>query len=166
VYADALVQQGIFAHCRNPLYFGNIVMLTGLAIIHGSPVFLLLVCTFFVFAYFAIVRAEEEYLATKFGPEYEDYCRRVARFLPSVRGMRRTLAGLRFDWRKLLRKEYGTAFTWLSGVLALLLWERVAVPGASSIHQTATTIGVTWTVLAVVYSTVRMLKLKGALGTG
>jgi protein-S-isoprenylcysteine O-methyltransferase Ste14 len=166
VFADSLVQQGVFAHCRNPLYLGNILLLVGLAVVHGSPLFLFLVCTFFVFAYFSIVRAEEEYLARKFGPEYDEYCRRVPRFVPSIAGLRRTLGGLQFDWWKVLRKEYGTSFTWLSGVLALLLWERLSVPGTPVPRETLLLIGTAWTLLAIVYSTVRMLKLRGALGTG
>jgi protein-S-isoprenylcysteine O-methyltransferase Ste14 len=32
VYADALVTDGIFAHSRNPLYLGNILILCGLAL--------------------------------------------------------------------------------------------------------------------------------------
>ena len=30
VYAEELVTTGIFAHCRNPLYVGNILMIVGL----------------------------------------------------------------------------------------------------------------------------------------
>src|SRR5688572_10167213 len=33
VYADDLVTQGIFNHCRNPLYVGNILMLLGVGIL-------------------------------------------------------------------------------------------------------------------------------------
>src|ERR1700692_1003243 len=32
VYAEDLVTTGIFAHCRNPLYVGNILILVGLGI--------------------------------------------------------------------------------------------------------------------------------------
>ena len=32
VYADDLVTTGIFSHCRNPLYVGNILILVGLGV--------------------------------------------------------------------------------------------------------------------------------------
>ena len=32
VYADDLVTTGIFSHCRNPLYVGNILILAGLGL--------------------------------------------------------------------------------------------------------------------------------------
>ncbi|MGH8507465.1 MAG: methyltransferase family protein, partial [Gammaproteobacteria bacterium] len=32
VYAEKLVQGGMFAHCRNPLYVGNVMILLGLGI--------------------------------------------------------------------------------------------------------------------------------------
>jgi hypothetical protein len=148
------------------LYLGNILLIIGLAIIHGSPLFILLVSGFFVFVYVAIVRAEEDFLREKFGPVYDDYCRRVPSFIPSLKGLSCSLTGLRFDWWKLLRKEYGTSFTWVSGVLALLIWERVAVRGASIASDTVLVVGTLWTLLVIAYSTVRVLKLRGALGTG
>src|SRR5690625_1233205 len=37
VHADTLVVEGIFAHCRNPLYLGNLLILLGLFIIHNNP---------------------------------------------------------------------------------------------------------------------------------
>src|SRR5215510_4259191 len=36
VYADKLVQGGIFAHCRNPLYVGNYVILIGVGLASNS----------------------------------------------------------------------------------------------------------------------------------
>src|SRR5437773_7797155 len=33
VYAEALVQGGVFAHCRNPLYVGNLLVVLGLGLI-------------------------------------------------------------------------------------------------------------------------------------
>src|SRR5690349_15588054 len=35
-YADGLVTEGIFKHCRNPLYVGNILMLLGVGILSNS----------------------------------------------------------------------------------------------------------------------------------
>jgi hypothetical protein len=46
--------------------------------------------------------------------------------MPSLRGLLGTLCGTEFDWLKVLRKEYGTPFAWISGLLLLLVWEHVA----------------------------------------
>ena len=90
IFADSLVQTGIFAHSRNPLYLGNLLIVAGLAIMHGSWWFYLVGLPFFVFAYMSPSSApEEDFLGQKFGGEYEDYCRRVNRFIPSLRGLRR-----------------------------------------------------------------------------
>src|SRR6478735_12323431 len=36
VYAEDLVTTGIFSHCRNPLYVGNILILAGVGILSNS----------------------------------------------------------------------------------------------------------------------------------
>jgi protein-S-isoprenylcysteine O-methyltransferase Ste14 len=166
IHADSLVQEGIFAHSRNPLYLGNILIVAGLAIVHGSLWFYFFGIPFFVFAYLAIVAAEEDFLRREFGSAYENYCRRVNRFLPSVRGLRRTLEHLTFDWKKVVRKEYGTPFAWMSGMLAIVMVERVVTPDAFLAPHTQAAIAVTWAVLALAYLTARILKKRGALGTG
>jgi protein-S-isoprenylcysteine O-methyltransferase Ste14 len=38
VYAEQLVTEGVFNHCRNPLYVGNILMLVGVGILINSLV--------------------------------------------------------------------------------------------------------------------------------
>src|SRR5690606_15443614 len=43
VYADSLVTEGIFNHCRNPLYVGNVLMLVGGGILSNSLIY---VCVF------------------------------------------------------------------------------------------------------------------------
>jgi hypothetical protein len=63
-----------------------------------------------------------------------------------------------------LRKEYGTPFAWVSGLLVLLVWEH-AVPGASPIGRLELrAIVTTWVVFAILYVVVRTLKLRGRLG--
>src|SRR6478752_2665817 len=43
VHAEELVTEGIFNHCRNPLYVGNILMLLGVGILSNSFLFVLVV---------------------------------------------------------------------------------------------------------------------------
>lgn len=121
VYAKDLVTEGMFAHCRNPLYLGNILIVAGLSLIANSPLMLFVGLPFFIFAYHAITRAEERFLGQKFGPQYQAYCNDVPRFLIRFSGLPATLHGMTFNWRRLLLKEYGTTYTWLASTLFLIL---------------------------------------------
>jgi len=80
VYAADLVTEGMFAHCRNPLYVGNYVGILGALVVSNSVVAVAVGSVFFLIAYLSIVRAEEHFLAGKFADEYTEYCRRVPRF--------------------------------------------------------------------------------------
>jgi protein-S-isoprenylcysteine O-methyltransferase Ste14 len=166
VHADHLVQEGIFAHSRNPLYLGNLLGLIGLLIVHNSPVGYLVGLPFYLLAYLSIVCAEEEYLTRRFGQEYVRYCRTVPRFLPRLTGLRATLTGMRFDWLRLLRKEYGTTFSGLTSILGLLLWDEYQVLGAASAKRAMPGALALWLPLLAAYLTVLYLKKKGTLGRG
>jgi protein-S-isoprenylcysteine O-methyltransferase Ste14 len=166
IYADTLVTEGLFAHSRNPLYFGNLLITAGLAVIHNSVWFYAFGLSFFVFAYWCIVLAEEEFLRKQFGEPYLEYCRRVNRFVPSPRGLRQTLHGMSFDWRKVIRKEYGTPFTWITTALALMWWEIAANEGLEAARPRAVVLLSIWGAVAVSYVIARVLKKKGALGVG
>lgn len=124
VYAASLVQGGMFAHCRNPMYLGNLVIVAGMAVASNSLPFLALGVPFFAFAYRCIVAAEEDYLRRTFGPEFESYCARVHRFLPDPRGIAATFRGMQFHWRRLLVKEYQTPFLWMVGLLLLVMRQQ------------------------------------------
>jgi hypothetical protein len=122
--AERLVREGFFAHVRNPMYLGNLLIIFGLMLIANSRWWYALAFPGFVCAYVAIVLAEEDFLADKFGTEYKEYCERVRRFRPSLTGLRESLKPFAFDWKRVIQKEYGVAFTWLSMTLFLLIWER------------------------------------------
>jgi protein-S-isoprenylcysteine O-methyltransferase Ste14 len=164
-WANSLVDGGIFGHCRNPLYVANMLILLGLALVHNGWAMYLVVLPLFAFTYVAIVRAEEQYLSARFGGAYEAYCARVPRWLPRLAGLGATIREGSFNWLKVLRKEYGTPFAWISGFLLLLFWEHSS-PGAPPMtHAERNTIVVVWCAIAVAYTGVRMLKLSGRLGT-
>jgi protein-S-isoprenylcysteine O-methyltransferase Ste14 len=166
VWANALVDTGMFGHSRNPLYVANLLLFLGLAIVHNGWAMYLVVLPFFLFAYYCIVAAEEQYLLERFGDAYVEYCRRVPRWIPLLRGLSSTLRSTEFDWLKVLRKEYGTPFAWISGLMVLLVWEHVGAANAPPISRTELAVLVSiWIVSAIAYLIVRTMKLSGRLGT-
>ncbi|MEJ7810233.1 MAG: isoprenylcysteine carboxylmethyltransferase family protein [Gemmatimonadaceae bacterium] len=158
VYAEDLVTGGFFAHSRNPLYVGNLLVLLGLFLIHNNPWVYALGIPFFVTGYAAIVAAEEAFLRGKFGAAYDAYARDVPRWLPRLRGLRESVAGMRFNWRRVVLKEYGSTFAWTAGAVALLAVETL-------VHHTyderAGRLALLWVCLALLtaaWGTVRYLK--------
>jgi hypothetical protein len=142
VYADDLVTNGIFAHSRNPLYVGNIAVFVGLFVVLNSPLGWIV----------------------GVGAPYEDYCRRVNRFLPSPKGLRATVSSMRFDWPCVIRKEYGSTFAWITALIGLLFWQRVAHEGLESVRADVPGFLLPWLAAAVLWGGARFLKKTGRLG--
>ena len=163
VYAKNLVQGGIFAHCRNPLYVGNVLILLGVGIASNSLLFLGVGLAFFAFAYWAIVIAEENYLRNKFGQEFDDYCARVNRFIPNFSGLARTIHGMRFNWRRLITAEYGSTYIWLAAIILVTL-KNLWRSGEYDPHRPI--VWSLWALLATVtlgYAAARFFKKTGRL---
>lgn len=160
VYADDLVQGGTFALSRNPLYFGNVLIAIGLALVIHAYAFYLIVIPSIVLAYSAIVAAEEAYLREKFGVQYEDYSRRVNRWWPRLTGFRSAVSGMRFNWKRVLVKEYNTTFILLGALFCLRVWSEYSVLGTGALPSRTSLIAgaVAW---AASYLAVRALKKSG-----
>jgi len=160
VYADDLVQGGVFALSRNPLYFGNVLIAIGVALLIHAYAFYLIVIPSIVLVYSAIVAAEEAYLREKFGAQYEDYSGRVNRWWPRLTGFRRAVFGMRFNWKRVLVKEYNTTFILLGALYCLRVWAEWSVLGAGALpsHTSIIAGAVAW---AALYLGVRALKKSG-----
>ncbi len=122
--AVRVIRDGMFAHSRNPLYLGNVLIIGGLVIIANNIWSYVVVLPLFILVYFAIIFAEEDLLLRQFGSAYEAYCRDVNRFLPRLRGLSQSLAQSTFDWRRAVRREYGNVCAWGAMVFVLLIWEQ------------------------------------------
>lgn len=121
-----LIISGPFAHVRNPLYVGNILMYTGLGIMSYALFPWLQIAGFIFFSvqYHFIVKEEEGYLKKTFGEEYHNYLQNVPRFIPRLSAYKsgsaeqppfNLKAGLRSEKRSL------QAFGFVS-LTILLLW--------------------------------------------
>jgi protein-S-isoprenylcysteine O-methyltransferase Ste14 len=166
VYADTLVTAGFFAHSRNPLYLGNLLGIFGLLLVLNSTLGYLAGIPFFLFAYLAITAAEEDFLRGKFGAAYDEYCRTVPRFRLRLAGLGATLHSMAFDWRRLVRKEYGSTFSGATAILGLLLWEAWRQGGSAALTARAARLAPVWSVLVLLYALARWLKKSGRLGRG
>jgi protein-S-isoprenylcysteine O-methyltransferase Ste14 len=159
-YAEGLVTEGIFSHCRNPLYVGNILMLLGVGILANSVVYVAIVIPIFLFVYQAIVLAEENFLRGKFGAGFDAYCRNVNRWFPSVRGIGKTLGSMHFNWRRWILKEHTTQFIWLVGIVLILLLKYPELT-AHNEQSRNTALIISLSILVILYGLIRYLKKSG-----
>ena len=88
-----IITSGPFARVRNPLYVGNLLLSMGLVICsnvevgltpHDNIYFTLLFVLFFFLQYIPIVNWEENNLKSIFGKDYEDYLKKVPRWIPKL----------------------------------------------------------------------------------
>jgi protein-S-isoprenylcysteine O-methyltransferase Ste14 len=162
IAADKLVVDGIFAHARHPLYVGNFLLLTGLMMIWNAPGGYA-VLALAGLALFSMARAEELFLSRKFGAAFDDYCARVPRFIPNLRGLRATLSRFSFDWKRVVRKEYGTTFAFGSCVVGLITLQWIEWNGMDGFVHALKVMLPVWVVIALAWGAARWMKKSGRL---
>jgi protein-S-isoprenylcysteine O-methyltransferase Ste14 len=77
-----LITTGIYAHTRNPLYLGVILLLFGWAFVFLFT-FLLIMSGLFIILFVLVAKWEEKELTERFGDEYHKYRNQVPFFIPS-----------------------------------------------------------------------------------
>src|SRR6266498_4182205 len=136
-----LIDTGPFARGRNPLYVGNILVWVGFALSARLVWLAPLTAVLLGAEYHAIVRWEEQLLASRLGAAYQAYAARVPRWIPtryhgghkgrggqilhekdssSVSPVSSVVAS--FSWRQTLFSERGTFVAIALGYL--LLWTK------------------------------------------
>ncbi len=80
-----LVVEGPYGVVRNPLYWSVALVLLGEAAVFHSVALADCAIVYFVVASLIVLVFEEPELRRTFGAEYEEYCRRVPRWLPRLR---------------------------------------------------------------------------------
>jgi len=80
-----LVVEGPYGLVRNPMYWSVFSVMLGEAAVFHSVGLAELAVAFFAGVNLFVLLYEEPALRRKFGAEYEEYCRRVPRWLPRIK---------------------------------------------------------------------------------
>ncbi|KAA0971730.1 isoprenylcysteine carboxylmethyltransferase family protein [Aureimonas fodinaquatilis] len=82
--AAEIVETGPYAMTRNPLYFFSSIAAAGVGAQTGSILLALVFGIGCMLAFHFVILREETFLRGQFNAAYEEYCRRVPRFFPSI----------------------------------------------------------------------------------
>jgi protein-S-isoprenylcysteine O-methyltransferase Ste14 len=103
-----LATGGPYAHSRNPLYVGSLLIALGVAVGCASVWVVLAVALYFAAFYPSVMREEAAFLTKKFPVEYAEWAAGVPLFWPRLSpGGRRSS---RFEWARVrMNREWRTA---------------------------------------------------------
>lgn len=129
-----LTMTGPYAHTRNPLYLGSMLIAFGFAAAAANWIILAALVVLFAAIYVPTIQSEEAYLREHFA-DFDDYARRVPRLLPRLTPARTeggSVAGNSagsFSWALYRRhREYnalmGAAAIYAALVLRLAVLQR------------------------------------------
>ena len=77
----ALVRTGPYLLSRNPMYVSVLLVIFGQAILYASRSVAVYGAIVFICFHLVVTSIEEPHLRAREGPAYDDYCRRVRRWL-------------------------------------------------------------------------------------
>lgn len=118
VKALKLATKGPYSLMRNPLYFGNFIIGLGWSLIAGKFAVIIFVISFIVLYVLVIIPHEEEFLRTKFGHEYEEYCAGVKMFWPVKIDIDAITAQV--DWEIIRKSEIHTIISTITGTAIII----------------------------------------------
>ncbi len=75
------VAKGIYKYSRNPIYIGHIFGFLGIALIFGQLLLFVYVPLIFLTIHLIVIFIEEPHLKRKFGKSYDEYRKKVHRWL-------------------------------------------------------------------------------------
>ena len=75
-----VVRTGVFTVSRNPLYFGGVLLFSGIALVVNILWSLAALLVSMIICHYILILPEEKYLAAKFGQEYQEYTASVRRW--------------------------------------------------------------------------------------
>jgi protein-S-isoprenylcysteine O-methyltransferase Ste14 len=106
--AHTLNTTGMYSVVRHPLYLANYIIIIGFTMEFHVWWLVLLTTTLYALYYERIMMAEEAFLRTRFGGEFEEWAAVTPAFIPKWRGWKPFKVP--FCWRTVLQREYNAFF--------------------------------------------------------
>ncbi len=129
-----LVKGGPYALVRNPMYFGTLIIGTGVISVIFElwtlPLFLII----FLLIYAPQITKEEARLLEFFGEEYTEYCKATPKYFPRVSDLLnlRQYLRLKFSW---VRRESLSFLLAITIVMGIEIWEDIRLFGRKGIFS-------------------------------
>jgi protein-S-isoprenylcysteine O-methyltransferase Ste14 len=79
---NKLVTSGIYSHIRHPIYSAFLFASSGLIVLSQNIYLFFLPVIYWIILTIGMIKTEEKWLKEKFGEEYEEYSKKVNRFIP------------------------------------------------------------------------------------
>lgn len=116
----SVVSAGPYSMVRNPLYVFSFIGALGLVLMTHSIIIAALLLVFFIGIYPFVVAKEEANLHSLFGDDYDEYCDKTPRFVPSLK-LYSTESSVPADIRRMEKSLFDSgcfvlAFIALSGI--------------------------------------------------
>lgn len=112
---EFLIKEGPYNLCRNPLYLGSFLSVTGFSFIASRWESLILLIFLFLIFYVPTIYKEEDYLKTNFKENFSIYCREVPRFFPTIKSFIKNLNfknnSYNFSWAQVKKNREPLTFT-------------------------------------------------------
>jgi protein-S-isoprenylcysteine O-methyltransferase Ste14 len=118
-----LATSGPYAHTRNPLYLGSLLIGAGFSIAGGSWILGLAFVALFLLIYIPVMRRESDFLRRDFAGLFDQYAAAVPLFLPRLSAWGGAATGAsKFRWdRYRANREYEAALGFAAGIIFLAL---------------------------------------------
>ncbi|MGF6159376.1 protein-S-isoprenylcysteine O-methyltransferase Ste14 [Ensifer sp. KUDG1] len=162
VYAKDLVTEGMFGVCRNPLYVGNMLLYSGVFLLHGNPLLIVIGIGLFAFMYQCIVYAEEAFLLRTFGDAYRAYCRDVPRWMLRLSNFSQSTEGMTFNIRRVVGKDYSTVSAAMIAVLATEMYKFATYESSSQNAGVLAVLGGAMALVGIATAVISYKKRRGA----
>lgn len=156
--ATTLNTSGTYSIMRNPLYFGNYLIILGISLFWRSWELVIFNSLLFAFFYVPIILVEERFLLNRFNDDYREYIAKSPCFFP--RFSLWNPANTKWSWKMVIRREYNSVFA-LSLSFALVAHIRLYLINNKMVF------GISWLIFVGVFMAlwlvIRFLKIAKRL---
>ena len=125
-----LITDGPYAVMRNPMYFGTLIIGTGIIMIIFEWWTIFIFGLVFLLIYVPQVNKEQRELSIRFTDEYRRYCEKLPRYFPKISYLFkmdiRDYLSLKWGW---IKKELPSLASVICAVIALEAWEDIRIFG-------------------------------------